>query len=61
MLIALLRVCLVQNIRQLCRPENKTHNAAKQPEQCPLNPDSVLTPAAGEYKASGAAEMEMQM
>ncbi|KAM9361886.1 sodium- and chloride-dependent GABA transporter 2-like [Symphorus nematophorus] len=50
-----------QNVRQLCRPENKMHSTAKQPEQCPLNPDNSLTPAANEYKASGGAEMEMQV
>ncbi|XP_031720125.1 sodium- and chloride-dependent GABA transporter 2-like [Anarrhichthys ocellatus] len=50
-----------QNLRQLCRPEIKTHGKAKQPEQCPLNPDNSLTPAANEYKANGGAEMEMQM
>lgn len=51
----------LQNLRQLCRPENKTHNTAKQPEQCPLNPDNTLTPAATEYKAGGGGEVEMQM
>ncbi|CAK6973815.1 sodium- and chloride-dependent GABA transporter 2-like [Scomber scombrus] len=51
-----------QNLNQLCRPEIKTHNnTAKQPEQCPLNPDNTLSPAANEYKGSGGAEMEMQV
>lgn len=49
-----------QNVRQLCRPENKAHNASKQPEQFPLNPDNTLT-TANEYKASGGVEMESQM
>ncbi|XP_047437780.1 sodium- and chloride-dependent GABA transporter 2-like isoform X1 [Mugil cephalus] len=51
---------VIQNLRQLCRPENKTHSAAKQPEQCPLNPDNNPMPAANDYKGSSGAEMEMQ-
>ncbi|XP_035800300.1 sodium- and chloride-dependent GABA transporter 2-like isoform X1 [Amphiprion ocellaris] len=52
---------LWQNVKQLCRPENKMHNTAKQPEQCPLNPENTPTPAANEYKGSGGTEMEMQV
>uniref|UniRef100_A0A3B4YN68 Transporter n=1 Tax=Seriola lalandi dorsalis TaxID=1841481 RepID=A0A3B4YN68_SERLL len=52
---------IFKNVKQLCRPENKTHNTVKQPEQCPLNPDDTLTPAANDYKGSGGSEMEMQV
>ncbi|XP_028430646.1 sodium- and chloride-dependent GABA transporter 2 isoform X1 [Perca flavescens] len=52
---------IVQNLRQLCCPENKMHRTARQPKQCPLNPDDTLTPVANENKASGGAEMELQM
>lgn len=50
-----------QNLRQLCVPQTRTHRKAKQPEQCPLNPDNTLTPVASEYKGRGGAEMEMQV
>lgn len=50
-----------QNLRQLCVPQSLTHRKAKQPEQCPLNPDITLTPVANEYKGRGGAEMEMQV
>ncbi|XP_068598353.1 solute carrier family 6 member 11a [Brachionichthys hirsutus] len=50
-----------QNLRQLCHPKNKTHNNANHPEQFPLNQDNDLSPAASEGKASGGAEIELQM
>ncbi|KAK5912544.1 hypothetical protein CesoFtcFv8_002404 [Champsocephalus esox] len=50
-----------QNLRQLCHPEIKTHSTAKQPEQCPLNPNNNLKSGANEYKAGGGAEMDMQI
>ncbi|XP_036839794.1 sodium- and chloride-dependent GABA transporter 2 isoform X2 [Oncorhynchus mykiss] len=47
-----------QSLKQLCRPEtNKALNQKQQsPEQCPLNPDSILNL---EYKGSGVVELEM--
>ncbi|KAM9758512.1 sodium- and chloride-dependent GABA transporter 2-like isoform 1-T1 [Menidia menidia] len=50
-----------QNVRQLCRPENKINSKAKQPEQYPLNPDNSLMPVANEYKGSGGTEVDMQV
>ncbi|KAM9523120.1 sodium- and chloride-dependent GABA transporter 2-like isoform 2-T2 [Salvelinus alpinus] len=51
-----------QSLKQLCRPEtNKALNQKQQtPEQCPLNPDSILNPTANhEYKGSAIVELEM--